>query len=124
MKLIYRSYMQENTEYTNWLEKLINEDFESDAPPIIKMRLKEVRENFEQLMEKCNELEVASEDEDNLKDLKYLLIDSLFLAMDLQGFFEVGELGRFKMRVLNYLNKKRRAEVFGELSQANCRVNQ
>lgn len=124
MKLIYRSYIEENIEYTNWLEKLANEDFKNDAPPIIKMRLKEARENFEQLMEKCNELEVASEDEDNLKDLKYLLIDSLFLAMDLQGFFEVGELGRFKMRVLNYLNKKRRAEVFGELSQVNCRVNQ
>ena len=88
------------------------------------MRLREARENFERLMEQCSELEIGPQDEDNLKDLKYLLIDSLFLAMDLQGFFEVGELGRFKMRVLNYLNKKRRAEVFGELSQANCRVNQ
>ena len=124
MQIIYKAYIEENTEYTSWLEKLVNEEFQTDAPPIIKMRLQEARENFEQLMERCNDLEVEINEENNLMDLKYLLMDSLFFAMDLQGFFEAGDLGRFKMRVLNYLNKKRRAEAFGELTQGECRVSQ
>lgn len=109
---IYAAYKAENTDYIEWLETLVNESFENDAPPIIRMRLIDTKACFSKLMEQCATLEVSSEEETNLKDLKYLLMDSLFLASDLVRFYETEDLGRFKMRVLNYLTKKRRAELF------------
>lgn len=109
---IYEAYKIENTDYIEWLEILVNESFQNDAPPIIRRRLEDTKACFSQLMEQCATLEVSDEEEANLKDLKYLLMDSLFLASDLVRFYETEDLGRFKMRVLNYLTKKRRAELF------------
>lgn len=124
MKLveIYEQYMNINNEYTSWIEALVNEDFQNDAEPLIKIRLQDTKEQFEKLMAACSELEVDEKDEENFKDLRYLVMDSLFLAADLEAFYNVNELGRFKMRVLNYLNKKRRADMFGETPGGGCRV--
>lgn len=119
---IYSAYKEESTEYFSWLEAVVDSDFQNDATPIIRVRLIDTKEQFEKWMEACSNLEVEEKDQDNLKDLRYLILDSLFLAADLVRFFETDDLGRFKMRVLNYLNKKRRAEMFGETPGGNCRV--
>lgn len=119
---IYESYTAINNEYAAWIEALVNEDFQNDAEPIIRIRLQDTKEQFQKLMEACSTLEVDAENEENFKDLRYLVMDSLFLAGDLEAYFKVGELGRFKMRVLNYLNKKRRADMFGEKPSDSCRV--
>lgn len=111
---IYEAYRVVSVEYIEWLEIVVQSDFQNDAEPIIRLRLIDTKKQFEEWMEQCNELEVEEKDETNLKDLRYLILDSLFLAADLVRFFETDDLGRFKMRVLNYLNKKRRAELFGE----------
>jgi len=104
---IYSAYKEESAEYTTWLEAIVSSDFQNDAMPIIRVRLIDTKEQFEKWMEVCSNLEVEEKDQDNLKDLRYLILDSLFLAADLVRFFETDDLGRFKMRVLNYLNKKR-----------------
>ncbi len=124
MKLVevYEQYVNLNSEYAAWIENLVNEDFQNDAPPLIKIRLQDTKEQFENLMETCMGLEVEPEQEENFKDLRYLLMDSVFLAGDLLAFYNVEELGRFKMRVLNYLNKKRRADLFGEKPSDTCRA--
>nr|WP_303244360.1 hypothetical protein [uncultured Cellulosilyticum sp.] len=119
---IYEQYVDINNDYAAWIEALVNEDFQNDAPPLIKIRLQDTKEQFEKLMEACSNLEVSAEDEENFKDLRYLLMDSVFLAGDLLAFYNVEELGRFKMRVLNYLNKKRRADIFGEKPGDSCRA--
>lgn len=119
---IYESYTAINNEYAIWIEALVNEDFQNDAEPIIRIRLQDTKEQFQKLMEECSTLEVEAENEENFKDLRYLVMDSLFLAGDLEAYFKVGELGRFKMRVLNYLNKKRRADMFGEKPSDSCRA--
>lgn len=111
---IYEAYRVVSVEYIEWLEIVVQSDFQNDAEPIIRLRLIDTKKQFEEWMEQCNELEVEEKDETNLKDLRYLILDSLFLAADLVRFFETDDLGRFKMRVLNYLNKKRRVELFGE----------
>lgn len=121
---VYTFYIEESTDYIGWIETLVNEDFQSDAAPIIKIRLSDAKAQFEKAMEQCSTLEVEAKDENNLKDLRYLIMDSIFLASDLVRFYEAGDLGRFKMRVLNFLNKKRRAELFGETQQGSCRVMQ
>lgn len=119
---IYSAYKEESTEYITWLEAVVNSDFQNDAMPIIRVRLIDTKEQLEKWMEACANLEVEEKDKENLKDLRYLILDSLFLAADLVRFFETDDLGRFKMRVLNYLNKKRRAEMFGETPGGSCRV--
>lgn len=119
---IYAQYVNINNEYTSWIEALVNEDFQNDAQPLIKIRLQDTKEQFQKLMEACSNLKVDAENEENFKDLRYLVMDSLFLAGDLEAFYKVGELGRFKMRVLNYLNKKRRADMFGEKPGDGCRL--
>lgn len=119
---IYERYTAINNEYAMWIETLVNEDFQNDAEPIIRIRLQDTKEQFQKLMEECSTLEVDTENEENFKDLRYLVMDSLFLAGDLEAYFKVGELGRFKMRVLNYLNKKRRADMFGEKPSDSCRA--
>lgn len=119
---VYQQYVDINNEYSGWIEALVNEDFQNDAAPIIRVRLQDSKEQFEKLMEACSNLEVGTEEEENFKDLRYLLMDSIFLAGDLLAFYNADELGRFKMRVLNYLNKKRRADMFGEKPSDSCRA--
>ncbi|WP_054743561.1 hypothetical protein [Cellulosilyticum ruminicola] len=119
---IYEDYIAINNEYAAWIETLVNEDFQNDAQPIIRIRLQDTKEQFQRLMEVCSALEVDAENEENFKDLRYLIMDSLFLAGDLETYFKLGELGRFKMRVLNYLNKKRRVDMFSEKPSDSCRA--
>ena len=47
----------------------------------------------------------------NLNELKYLIVDTLFLTFDLNNFYKLKEFERFKMRFANYVNKRRRDEM-------------
>lgn len=88
-------------------------------------KLANAKETFEGLMEKVSTLEVEEAQQENLKDLKYLIMDALFFASDLVNFYKHQELSRFKMRVLNALNKKRRSELFGNetTGSGSCPIN-
>ena len=48
----------------------------------------------------------------NLRALNYLALDTLFLTMDLKNFYKLGESERFKMRAVNYINKRNRGQGF------------
>ena len=109
----YASYREEYNAYLKLVEQLVETDFANCVEAEVTSRLSKTRETFETLMEKVSAMEVSETEEENLKDLKYLIMDALFLASDLDNFYKHKELGRFKMRVLNALNKKRRAELFG-----------
>ena len=50
-------------------------------------------------------------DINNLRDLNYLALDTLFLTMDLKNFYKLGESERFKMRAVNYINKRSRGQI-------------
>lgn len=119
---LYQSYSEINKDYMTFIEEAVNSDFKNSLPEEILLRLTKAKESFEELMAASNELKPKEEDETNFKDLKYLLVDTLFLAIDLLAFYKAGEEGRFKMRVLNYLNKKRRAEMFNEANQMGCPI--
>lgn len=106
---IYEKYTDLNEGYVALLERLVDTDFAGDQAAI-KQQLIKTKEQFEVMMEQTAALEVEQDQEQNLQDLKYLLTDSLFLSIDIVSFFEYEAYGRFKMRVLNYVNKKRRSE--------------
>ncbi len=111
---VYQEFIKENDVYMDFVMQLVDTDFMMIIPEVIKSELVSGKEKFEKLMESVNALEVEKEQEENLGDLKYLIMDSVLLASDLAHFYKLNELGRFKMRALNAINKKRRAEVFKE----------
>ena len=122
-------YTQYTTTYGTYLkdvEHLVETDFKEAVEAELTAQLTATREVFEMLMTQISSLEVEQDQEENLKDLKYLVMDALFLAGDLEQFYKHQEIGRVKMRVLNALNKKRRAEAYGNFSSegGSCPMNQ
>lgn len=119
---LYETFTKQSNGYLDFVEQLVNTDFAILAGKVIQEELKGNKERFESLMETTNTLEVEESQLENLKDFRYLLMDMIFLSGDLEHFYQLGELGRFKMRALNAINKKRRAEFFKEESShgGNC----
>lgn len=122
---IYQEFTKENNAYLDFVMQLVDTDFMMLIPEVISSELISGKEKLEQLMERVSTLEVEGEQEENLRDLKYLMMDSVFLAGDLAHFYKINELGRFKMRALNAVNKKRRAETFKEevSESGSCPMN-
>lgn len=105
---IYEEYNIVNEEYLNLANKLALEGLDNFNNETLD-RLNVYKEKFGNLMERINEEDLSAEDENNIKDLKYLVLDGIFLASDLAGFYSINEKERFKMRLANYINKMRRA---------------
>lgn len=106
---IYEEYNIASKEYLNLVNNLADNNLEDFNDKTLN-KLESYKCKFEKIMEKASEEIVLEKDEVNLKDLKYLVLDNLFLASDLKYFYELKEVERFKMRLANYVNKKRRAE--------------
>lgn len=121
----YAYYTEEYNAYLKLVEQFVETDFANCVEAEVTSKLANAKETFEGLMEKVSALEVEETQQENLKDLKYLIMDALFFASDLDNFYKHKELGRFKMRVLNALNKKRRAELFGNetMGSGSCPMN-
>lgn len=105
---IYEEYNIVNEEYLNLANKVALEDLDNFNNKTLE-RLNIYKEKFGNLMERINGEDLSEEDENNIKDLKYLVLDGIFLASDLAGFYSINEKERFKMRLANYINKMRRA---------------
>lgn len=109
---VYEQYKSLNNQLQTYLEKFIaTEEVTCDQ---IKPTLEDVQDAIEHLLNRTSELTVDEAHEGDLKDLKYLITDTLFLLMDLINFCNHNELGRCQMRAINYLGKRKRVEVFGQ----------
>lgn len=120
----YEEYIRVNNEYVNFIEELVNKNLgECNEEYIIETLIK-VQHDFESIKIRIDveESEVEEKDLENLKDLKYLIMDALFISADLVAFYKYNQPERFKMRAVNYINKKRRAEMFKEDKKGSCRV--
>lgn len=107
----YEEYKNTNEEYAVFINGLVESDLSNRDEAIVN-KLTEYQNRFEELKVKCDRITVEDDNVNNLKDLKYLIVDTLFLALDLAHFYGLGQEERFKMRAVNYINKKRRAELF------------
>ena len=106
---IYNEYDHVNNMMVIYVEDLAKKEFETEDD-VVKM-LEAFKGNFETLFEESNTLEG---DDDNLKDLKYFLFDALLFTRDIVAFYKAKEYMRIKMRITNYVAKKRRAEMFAK----------
>lgn len=109
LESIYEEYNNSRKEYIKLVEDLANNNLSDFNDETLKF-LKGYKEKFGVLMEKASEIEINNENAINLKDLKYLILDTIFLSSDLMYFYELKEVERFKMRVINFINKQRRVE--------------
>lgn len=106
---IYEEYNIVNEEYLNFANEIALEGLDNFNNETLE-RLSVYKEKFGNLMERINEEDLSEEDETNIRDLKYLILDGIFLSSDLAGFYSINEKERFKMRLANYINKMRRAK--------------
>ena len=106
---VYEEYNNTSKEYINLINNILKDDLKEFNYETL-VSLKEYKEKFEVLMERASEIITGDENEINLKDLKYLILDTIFLSSDLMYFYDLKETERFKMRFANFLNKRRRAE--------------
>lgn len=105
---VYEKYKAVNDEYSKFIENLINSDFIKENE--ISKKLDSYNNTIQCLKVDADSIE--SEDKDNLNDLNYLIMDLIFLSIDLINFYNYKEVERFKMRATNYVNKQRRKELF------------
>lgn len=119
---IYNEYIDFRKDYLTLVEGIINGDFLASYSEENLVKLKGAVKHFEKLRESVEGLEVSEENENNYKDLNYLLFDALLLSSDLAYFYETKGEERFKMRGVNFLNKLKREEMFGENKNGKCRV--
>ena len=107
----YEEYNELNKEYVKYIQMVMESDI-SNHDNIIMNNLENYSNLFEDLKLRCDKIEVEEKDINNLRDLNYLALDTLFLTMDLKNFYILGESERFKMRAVNYINKRNRGQGF------------
>lgn len=108
---IYDKYREVNKNYVDFIEELLNKNFQGFSSDFVSNNIENFQREIEDLKIKADLLEESEENKDNLKDLKYLIVDTLFLTFDLGNFYRLKEFERFKMRFTNYINKRRREEM-------------
>ncbi|MBU3104260.1 hypothetical protein [Clostridium gasigenes] len=118
----YEEYTRVNNDYVNFIEGLVNSDLGDCNETQIKDHLLCAQNSFESIKIRIDVEKVEEKDQENLRDLKYLVMDALFISADLVAFYKYKQPERFKMRAVNYINKKRRAEMFKDNHDGSCRV--
>ena len=108
----YEDYSKINSEFINFIDRLVIINFTTFTEEQIKMNLSIALKNYEDLKFKSDEITTDSENEVNLNDLRYLIMSGLFLVSDLIHFYNLKELERFKMRAVNYINNSRRSKLY------------
>ncbi|MGL4873425.1 MAG: hypothetical protein ACRC30_02080 [Clostridium sp.] len=107
---IYEEYKKINKEYVQYNEALLESKFTTNDDKEITEILTKYKEKFEELKIKSDGIKIEKEEEQNLKDLQYLMVDAIFVSYDLVNFYVNGHIERFKMRITNYINKVRKVE--------------
>lgn len=118
----YEEYNKVNNNYLKFIEGLVNSDLGECDNEKIKETLLNAQNSFESIKIRIDVEGMEETDKENLNDLKYLIMDALFISADLVAFYKYKQPERFKMRATNYINKKRRAEMFKDSGDGHCRV--
>ena len=82
----YEEYNELNKEYVKYIQMVMESDI-SNHDNIIMNNLENYSNLFEDLKLRCDKIEVEEKDINNLRDLNYLALDTLFLTMDLKNFY-------------------------------------
>ena len=109
---IFNKYVELNGQYVKFINDIVNNNFENYSEEEIMSRLVDGKKNFEDLMSEINECNNDEEDGLFLKDVKYSVVDGLFLTIDLYNFYNSKELERFK-KIAEKATKLFKAKICG-----------
>ena len=104
----YEKFKKTNIDFMNFIDELVINNFTSIAEEDIVENLNSALKKFESLKFESDKIEIDDENRNNLNDLKYMILNALFLISDLKHFYSLKEMERFKMRAVNYINHNRR----------------
>lgn len=104
----YEEFTNINKEFISFIDKLVMDNFKTISEEIVKMNLDIALKNYEDLKFESDRITVDNNNINNLNELRYLIMNALFLVSDLKHFYEIKEFDRFRMRAVNYINTSRR----------------
>lgn len=104
----YEKYKMIDEDFNLFLKNLLENDL-SEYKESVYNKLTQYKNIFENLKVESDGIDVDDAGVNDLRDLKYLIVDSFFLLIDLENFYKYKEFERFKMRAVNHINKRRRA---------------
>ena len=87
LSTIFEEYIKVNKQYVDFVNELLNKDFTNFKEDEIVNKLVDGKMKFEKLM---NDTDICEKEEEEglfLKDVKYSIVDGLFLSIDLLNFY-------------------------------------
>lgn len=108
----YEKFSMLNNDLIKYLNELITNNFKNLNNEDIIVDLERILHDIEVLKFKSDEISVHNMDIDKVNDLRYSIMNSLFLISDLLHFYKLNEIERFKMRIVNYINHSSKPQIF------------
>lgn len=100
----YEEFTMLNSEMITYINELVTNDFNGYEEEEVIKQISEKLNKIEELKFKSDEAIADVSDINNLNELRYSIMNSLFLLSDLLHFYKLREYDRFKMRAINYIN--------------------
>ncbi|MBC5627357.1 hypothetical protein H8S20_00465 [Clostridium sp. NSJ-6] len=108
----YEQFSTLNNELITYLNELISDDLkEKDSEKIVN-NFNRILNDIEELKFKSDEIVSGGMELDKINNLRYSIMNSLFLISDLLHFYKLNEIERFKMRAVNYINHNSKPQIF------------
>ena len=106
---VYDEYKKINKELVEYLNNILSNEEGLNSNSNIDKTINRFIDSLEKIKNNADSIELTNSNNQNLNDLKYLIVSTLFLLGDLEHFYRINELTRFKMRAVNYINHARRS---------------
>lgn len=108
----YEQFSILNNELITYLNELISDELKEKNSDEIINKFNSLLNDIEELKLKSDEIGLVGIDMSKLNNLRYSIMNSLFLISDLLHFYKLNEIERFKMRAVNYINHNSKPQVF------------
>ena len=105
---VYNDYKSINKDIIDYLNKILSDNTLLESKASVENSISKLISDMEEIKATADSIIINDQDKDNLNDLKYLIHSTLFLLGDLEHFYKINELSRFRMRAVNYINHARR----------------
>ena len=108
----YEKFSMLNNDLIKYLNELITNNFKNLNNEDIIVDLERILHDIEVLKFESDKISISNMDSDKVNNLRYSIMNSLFLISDLLHFYKLNEIERFKMRIVNYINHSSKPQIF------------
>lgn len=109
---VYEKFSVLNNELITYLNELISDDLKEKREDEIISKFDKILSDIEELKFESDEIVAVGFELDKVNNLRYSIMNSLFLISDLLHFYKLNEIERFKMRAVNYINHTLKPQTF------------